>query len=906
MKKEYIKDGIAFSSDGRAKLQFPLNIKDKAYRQSFKNQEWERYAILEQLWIEGCIEESREGTYVLPYKAIYDIDDEDRELIGIPSHSVELKVSEIGNIGSSNYKIRWDAYRNGINLGFFEKHGNVLRTNGNEYLLNEAQYKLACDIDGLVDDGAFSTRAKNIALIKNEAAEASALVDSFTDSRNFFYVDKVALACDNNDDQKINLHSQVDDAPEELSQNGAKPVSHAFVLSKNQKQNYVFFSDEAKKKYNSYNSLSDIQGSDVPKFIDNPLSYIPEDIEFDQDNFAKRVKGLKIHKSSANPFVRIEKRESDTGWFDVDIGVEIDTDNCDFDKFTKENELDAKEYRELITKAKETGEPYVYYKDQWIKVDSKEGEDFLGKCEENGDEFGTKKVSRENLRKILDIYDNIEGVNYSELGEENAQKQKSAEEIKRYQVPNIFVGKLKDYQQDGYSFLCSQFHMKKGSLLADDMGLGKTIQVIAFMSYLYSIGELWPTLLVVPKALIENWEEEIQKNAPVINQCYVHTGAERHKNVSDVNGEHIVITTYETLARDQLILGQIHWKLMICDETQKIKNYRTLAASAAKGMNTDCRIALTGTPVENRLGELWSIIDFIQPGLLGSFTSFSKKYEQPIQEHASNEKALIDELVSIINPVFLRRMKDDVLAGQLPEKIEHFYEVSLNPLQTDYYLRIIRDTRSDDDKLQVLSAIQKLIELCGHPRALQGSLDEDANKLISESGKMQNVVRLLNEIKKRNEKVLIFTTYKKLQRILKKVVYDEYKIDAKVINGEMKESRAGVVKDFNESHGFNVLILSPRAAGVGLTITGANNVIHYTREWNPAVENQATDRVYRIGQQRDVNVYYPISSSKAINTTVDQKLNSLLESKRELMRNVVVPSGIEITIDELQSCLTSV
>ena len=222
--------------------------------------------------------------------------------------------------------------------------------------------------------------------------------------------------------------------------------------------------------------------------------------------------------------------------------------------------------------------------------------------------------------------------------------------------------------------MCSQYDAQMGSLLADDMGLGKTAQVIAFMLHLRDLGKLKPALIVVPAVLIENWVSEIRKFGPSDIYPYTHSGPQRYKSPDIINTYEVVITTYETLSRDQMIMGQIHWAFMACDETQKIKNFRTLAACAVKAMNADCRIAMTGTPVENRLGELWSIVDYVQPGLLKEYTWFKKEFEEPIQLHKENAEEKTAELVDLINPIFLRRLKENVLVG-LPEKYEKKYEV---------------------------------------------------------------------------------------------------------------------------------------------------------------------------------------------------------------------------------------
>ena len=311
-------------------------------------------------------------------------------------------------------------------------------------------------------------------------------------------------------------------------------------------------------------------------------------------------------------------------------------------------------------------------------------------------------------------------------------------------------------------------------------------------------------------------------------------------------------------------------------------------------MNTLCRIAVTGTPVENRLCELWSIVDFVQPGMLGSYRDFRANFETPIQRQTPDREARIDALVEKISPIFLRRRKDDVLADQLQPKTEQSFLMELSPAQLALYQKLVKELQLTEENI-ALGTIQKLMMLCCHPRLVtrQATHTAKASELMREAPKLAWTIAQLKAIRKQKEKAIIFTRYIGMQALLRQAIFEEFHINAQIINGSVKGSRVQMIRDFSQTPGFDVMILSPRAAGVGLNIVAANHVIHYSREWNPAVENQATDRAYRIGQTKPVHVYYPIMEGEQFET-VEERLDVLLRDKRELMKSVIIPTDLEI------------
>lgn len=416
------------------------------------------------------------------------------------------------------------------------------------------------------------------------------------------------------------------------------------------------------------------------------------------------------------------------------------------------------------------------------------------------------------------------------------------------------------------------------------MGLGKTIQVISYLAYLKEMDRLTPTLLVLPKTLIDNWKNEMEKFAPFLTEnIYMHLGAGRLKDPDVISTFDIVLTTYQTLIRDQLVMGRVDWQMVICDEAQAIKNPSTGASIVVKALKNRGRIALTGTPVENNLTELWSIVDFVQPGILGSLKEFKASYESRLDDE-SNYDAIQKEIESKIRFIYKRRTKAGELRGQLPTKTEYKHPVSMGKQQYAMYMNILRQVK--DKEIPAIQGIMNLKMLSSHPGIVDGSMKSINIKNVP---KLVKTLELLHDIKNKGEKAIIFTEYRKMQAILKQAIINEFELNPAIINGTI-DRRQDIIDHFNQKDGFDILILAPKAAGTGLTITSANHVIHYTRWWNPAVEIQATDRVYRIGQGKNVSVYYPIVTSDAGGKSVEEVIDKLLSKKKELAENVIVPS----------------
>jgi SNF2 family DNA or RNA helicase len=459
-------------------------------------------------------------------------------------------------------------------------------------------------------------------------------------------------------------------------------------------------------------------------------------------------------------------------------------------------------------------------------------------------------------------------------------------------APEGFHGQLRPYQERGLAWLSFLGGLGLGAVLADDMGLGKTVQVLALLasSASSSPGDAAgrPTLLVCPMSLVGNWQREAARFTPGL-RVHVHHGAERlagDELAATLAGTDLVITTYGIAARDRAALSQVRWARVVCDEAQAIKNHATAQARAVRALPASARIALTGTPVENQLSELWSIMEFANPGLLGSAQAFRERYAVPVERHGDSGAA--GRLRRITQPFVLRRLKTDkAIIGDLPEKQEMKVWCTLTREQASLYQATVADMLSridaaaDDTTRRglVLATMTKLKQVCNHPAHLLG----DGSRLPGRSGKLARLEELCEEIAAEGDKALCFTQYAEFGRMLQP--YLAARIGCPVLflhGGTGKKQRDAMVARFQEADEPVIFLLSLKAGGTGLNLTAANHVIHVDRWWNPAVEEQATDRAFRIGQRRDVQVRTFVCVG-----TLEERIDAMIEEKRALAERIV-------------------
>ncbi|MBD2627434.1 DEAD/DEAH box helicase [Trichormus variabilis] len=456
-------------------------------------------------------------------------------------------------------------------------------------------------------------------------------------------------------------------------------------------------------------------------------------------------------------------------------------------------------------------------------------------------------------------------------------------------TPASFRGQLRPYQERGAAWLAFLERWGLGACLADDMGLGKTIQFIAFLLHLQEENALEnPTLLVCPTSVMGNWEKEVKKFAPTLKVLEYH-GDKRPKGkaFTEVIQKHdLVITSYALIPRDLKLLQSINWQIIVLDEAQNVKNSDAKQSQAIRQIKTTFRIALTGTPVENRLQELWSILDFLNPGYLGNKQFFQRRFAMPIEKYG--DTASLSQLRSLVQPFILRRLKTDKdIIQDLPEKQEMTVFCGLSAEQGQLYQKLVDESLVEIESAEglqrrgmILALLMKLKQICNHPaQYLKLATLEKHN-----SAKLQRLEEMLEEVLAENDRALIFTQFAEWGKLLKPHL--EKKLNREILflyGSTTKKQREEMIDRFqHDPESPPIMILSLKAGGVGLNLTRANHVFHFDRWWNPAVENQATDRVFRIGQTRNVQVHKFVCTG-----TLEEKINDMIESKKQLAEQVV-------------------
>jgi non-specific serine/threonine protein kinase len=454
-------------------------------------------------------------------------------------------------------------------------------------------------------------------------------------------------------------------------------------------------------------------------------------------------------------------------------------------------------------------------------------------------------------------------------------------------TPDSFHGQLRPYQARGLSWLDFLGRAGLGGVLADDMGLGKTVQLLALLAYEQNGGP--PSLLVCPMSLVGNWQREAARFTPRL-RVHVHHGAERARG-SDfskaIAGCDLVVTTYALAARDAADLRKITWRRVVVDEAQAIKNAATKQATAIRSIPAGTRIAVTGTPVENRLADLWSILEFANPGLLGSAAAFKKRYAEPIERRGDDDAA--DRLRRFTGPFILRRVKTDTsIIADLPEKLEMDLVCNLTAEQAALYQAVVADmldrirtAEGIERRGLVLATMTKLKQVCNHPAHFL----RDGSRLTGRSGKLERLDEILDEVLAVGERALLFTQYAEFGALLRGHLAGRFGREVLFLHGGVpKPARDAMVARFQAEDAWSppLFVLSLKAGGTGLTLTAANHVVHVDRWWNPAVEDQATDRAFRIGQRRAVQVRKLICAG-----TVEEKIAAMIRDKRGLAAKIV-------------------
>jgi SNF2 family DNA or RNA helicase len=455
-------------------------------------------------------------------------------------------------------------------------------------------------------------------------------------------------------------------------------------------------------------------------------------------------------------------------------------------------------------------------------------------------------------------------------------------------APRQFAGTLRPYQVRGYSWLAFLRAWGLGACLADDMGLGKTIQALALIQRDWEANGKRPVLLVCPTSVVNNWHREAARFTPDL-PVMVHHGVGRKKGAAfkqDAEKHAVVISTYALLHRDLEHLQEIAWGGVVLDEAQNIKNPETKQAKAARSLTSDYRAALTGTPVENNVGDLWSIMEFLNPGLLGTQPEFKRNFFIPIQAEQDREAG--ERLKRMTGPFILRRLKTDrSIIADLPEKMEMKVFCTLTKEQASLYAAVVREAEKTLDAAEgiqrkgvILATLSKLKQVCNHPAQFLG----DNSSLPGRSGKLTRLTEMLEEILEVGERALVFSQFAEMGEILRRHLQDTFGREVMFLHGGVpKGQRDRMVERFqSEDPGPAIFLLSLKAGGTGLNLTRASHVFHFDRWWNPAVENQATDRAFRIGQTRNVQVHKYVCAG-----TLEERIDEMIERKKEIAEIVV-------------------
>jgi SNF2 family DNA or RNA helicase len=483
----------------------------------------------------------------------------------------------------------------------------------------------------------------------------------------------------------------------------------------------------------------------------------------------------------------------------------------------------------------------------------------------------------------LDLLAGLSEVEIDAKARKAMQELKEIDGIPAARPPQTFVGTLRHYQEAGLSWLWFLYRHGLSGVLADDMGLGKTVQALTLLLKAKADEGGRPSMVIAPTSVLANWEREIQRFAPTLTTVTWH-GQDRREKAEALADVDVVLTSYSLIRRDVNELKGLKYRLVVLDEAQNIKNADSATAQACKTLEADTRLALTGTPLENRLSELWSQFDFLMPGFLGSADGFHDRFEHPIMVQGDME--VRDRLKRRIHPFVLRRLKTEV-AKDLPPKTETVAFCEMEPGQATLYREVLEESRKkvyetidkvgfNRSRVSILAALMRLRQVCCDPRLLK----LPPGTMMPPSGKLQRFNELVDDLVSEGHRALVFSQFTEMLDILKTQA-DDKKLQYMYLDGRTKD-RMSKVDAFNAPDGPPIFFISLKAGGTGLNLTAADYVIHYDPWWNPAVEDQATDRTHRIGQTRAVFSYKLITKG-----TVEEKILALQQRKRELAAGVL-------------------
>ncbi|MFT5706137.1 MAG: SNF2 family DNA or RNA helicase [Oceanospirillaceae bacterium] len=581
--------------------------------------------------------------------------------------------------------------------------------------------------------------------------------------------------------------------------------------------------------------------------------------------------------------LRVRKSTGDSSTDNNAINSQIGSDNLikfDYRYALGNHEVSADQWQQLLQEKADL----VYFRGAWIELDHAEMKNMQSLIETS-----ERDMSSPDLQTLLryqadDLYDvQLDGATQRMV--EGLQDQ---EKLTKIAVPDNLNATLRPYQQRGLSWLAYLENLGMNPCLADDMGLGKTMQIIALM---LAKPKQQTALLIVPTSVMGNWYKELAVFAPSI-KAFIHHGAKRkqqEKFNQMLAGFQIVITSFGLIRKDKQLFKNVHWSRVIVDEAQNIKNPSSAQSKVIFSLKADTRFALTGTPVENRLMDLWSIFNFLNPGLLGKQSSFRKNFELPVQRDNNRQQGQL--LKKMVEPFILRRLKTDKnIIADLPGKIEQKVYCGLSVEQATIYQSIVNEIsdqmvasvgQESQQKVIMLTALLRLKQCCNHPAQV---LQDGSEFSLERSVKLQRLVESVKEAINNGESLLVFSQFTEICQQLQGLLKNQYGYNVHYLHGGTSaKRRQQMIEQFQDADAPpSIFVLSLKAGGVGITLTKANHVIHFDRWWNPAVENQATDRAYRIGQTKTVFAHKYITLG-----TVEERIDKMLDDKQGVADSVV-------------------
>lgn len=609
--------------------------------------------------------------------------------------------------------------------------------------------------------------------------------------------------------------------------------------------------------------------SEIQEFITDGLTHIPEEWNVER---SESFDEIEVKEVELEAVVELDESEG-INWFDFSISY-----NLGGRTYSRQELMDLISYNKK-------GEAYIKVDNEYYILEKgaqeEKVEQMLEEAEDKGEGY---RAPYHNLLYYKNLVEKS-GIDFkgNKVFDELESEISGVNVVKEREVPAEVEDKLRDYQKDGYNWLRFLHKYHFGGILADDMGLGKTLQILTLLK---SLDLKKPALVLCPRTLIYNWQEESEKFFDDLKTLvYYGSPEEREDMRQGFNDYDLIISSYSTISRDvsELNAEDKVFSISVLDEAQHIKNHRTKRAKAVKNIQAESRLALTGTPLENSVEELWSIFDYLMPGYLGNYSYFKKNFFNPINKNDEQQK--LEELKEKVAPFILRRRKEQVLK-ELPEKIQNIHHVSMTQLQEDSYQTVLERVRGElyetveeqgfnNSRINVLAALTKLRQICNHPSLVLGKEGKSHN-----SGKLEALKELLSDALSGGHKIIIFSQFVKMLKLIRDEL-EKQGINFRYLDGSTR-SRMDKVREFNNDPEIDVFLISLKAGGVGLNLTAADMVIHVDPWWNPMVERQATDRAHRLGQENRVMVYKLITRG-----TVEEKMLKLQKRKQDLFDNVI-------------------